>query len=530
MRFLRAALLAAAFATLIAAPFLARGAERAAPARAGRAPARLVIITPHNEQIRHEFGLAFERWWAQTHDGPTVTVDWRAPGGTSEIRKLLESQYIRAVRGGAIAPDGACDPGAMPYDILFGGGAYEHDVVKKGVSVELAATGPDGKPLRAAVPMSVPARLTDDELKEIFPENRIGQGVLHDPQKFWLGAALTAFGIGFNRDVIRELGVPEPSTWDDLTDRRYAGRLAMTDPRQSGSVATTYDSILNAYGWEKGWRVLRGMAANARFFANTSLKPPLEISSGEAAAGPVLEFYGRYQSQSLLKPGQKPEGSRLGYVDPPGMVFIDSDPISILRGGPNPEAALEFVRFALSEQGQALWQFKKHSGLALDTGYPVSDDALQYDWGPDKFELRRMPVRRSMYEKFRDRFVDRDLRPFEIVSKAPLMGWRPLVIPMFSAFAIDIHADMREAWDAMGRAAAAHADPSLLAELDAIFYAMPPHPLKDGATAPFAEANFKVIRDDWRDPRRETDLRMAYTAFFRERYREVTRRAREAGY
>jgi ABC-type Fe3+ transport system substrate-binding protein len=411
----------------------------------------------------------------------------------------------------------------MPYDILFGGGAYEHDVVKKGVSVELATLGADGKPLRAAVPMSAPARLDDDdELKAIFPDNRIGQGTLYDPQRFWLGAALTAFGIGFNRDVIRELGVPEPSTWEDLTDHRYAGRLAMTDPRQSGSVATTYDSILNAYGWDKGWRVLRGMSANARFFANTSLKPPLEISNGEAAAGPVLEFYGRYQSQSLLKPGQRAEDSRLGYADPPGMVFIDSDPISILRGGPNPEAALEFVRFTLSEQGQALWQFHAR-GSAAATDDPAS-------WGPEKFELRRMPVRRSMYENHRERFVDRDLRPFEIVSKAPLKGWRPLIIPMCSAFAIDIHADLREAWDAMGCAAAAHADPSLLAELDSIFYAMPPHPLKDGASVAFTEANFKAIRDDWRDAKRETDLRIAYTAFFRERYREVARRVREAGY
>ena len=48
----------------------------------------MVIITPHTEQIRSELGRGFEAWHKRVY-GETVRVDWRSPGGTSEI-------YIRA--------------------------------------------------------------------------------------------------------------------------------------------------------------------------------------------------------------------------------------------------------------------------------------------------------------------------------------------------------------------------------------------------------------------------------------------------
>ena len=75
------------------------------------------------------------------------------------------------------------------------------------------------------------------------------------------------------------------------------------------------------------WRVLRAMCANAHSFGDSSQKAPIEVSMGEAAAGLSIGFYGRYQSQSVAPPGAPPEASRVGFIDPPGMTYIDSDPI-----------------------------------------------------------------------------------------------------------------------------------------------------------------------------------------------------------
>lgn len=55
----------------------------------------LVIITPHNEAIRHEFGLAFQSWYRKK-TGRSVFIDWRVIGGTSEIARFLEGEYTAA--------------------------------------------------------------------------------------------------------------------------------------------------------------------------------------------------------------------------------------------------------------------------------------------------------------------------------------------------------------------------------------------------------------------------------------------------
>src|SRR5690606_13251240 len=57
----------------------------------------LTIITPHNEAIRHEFTLGFRQWY-QERTGRTVAIDWRVIGGTSDIARFLESEYVAAFR------------------------------------------------------------------------------------------------------------------------------------------------------------------------------------------------------------------------------------------------------------------------------------------------------------------------------------------------------------------------------------------------------------------------------------------------
>ncbi|MHC4977388.1 MAG: hypothetical protein ACYTF7_12435, partial [Planctomycetota bacterium] len=153
---------------------------------------RLVIITPHVEHLRIEFARGFSEWHEANYATP-VFVDFRQPGGTSEIRRQLMAQYESAIRRADIAPDGTCPPGTMPYDLLFGGGSYEHDQIRNGVTVTL-----EGQEI--TVPLSVPAGFTQQQLDRWFGQNRIGSTHLYDPDQYWLSAALSSFGMLYNRD------------------------------------------------------------------------------------------------------------------------------------------------------------------------------------------------------------------------------------------------------------------------------------------------------------------------------------------
>ncbi len=76
---------------IVALPFVLRPKRVAV----GQADDTLVIITPHNEAIRHEFSRGFAEWY-RAKTGRSVAIDWRIVGGTSEIARFLEGEYVAA--------------------------------------------------------------------------------------------------------------------------------------------------------------------------------------------------------------------------------------------------------------------------------------------------------------------------------------------------------------------------------------------------------------------------------------------------
>ncbi|MCA9294975.1 MAG: extracellular solute-binding protein, partial [Phycisphaerales bacterium] len=375
------------------------------------------------------------------HFGQRVNVVYNVPGGTSEIRKLLQAQYTADLqRGDTLGGDA---------DLVFGGGSYEHDVLSKGVTVNV-----EGTP--TTVSISAPVDFDDAWLRDIYGDNIIGDITLYDPKHHWFGLALSGFGIVYNRDVLKDLGVDEPETWVSLCDPHLRGWIALVNPGQSGSVTTAFEAILKQKGWDEGWAILRRMGANARYFSASSLKPPTDVSQGDAAMGVSIDFYGRFQAQAVLA---SVGDDRVGYVDPPGVSTIDPDPISMLRGAPNPVLARRFIEFCLSDEGQALWQFRT-----------AKDGQAQPDgMGPEQFELRRLPIRRSMYgnARYLERFVD-NVNPFDLAApmRYPDRNFRAFIPVLFASMTMESHEALRAAWTAIVEHEAYPADAKGLVRAD----------------------------------------------------------------
>jgi ABC-type Fe3+ transport system substrate-binding protein len=501
---------------LIGLPFVMRPEVAAEPANA----ARLIIITPHNEQIRTEFGRAFSAWHERQHGRP-VSIAWSTPGGTSEIRKMLVSEYTAALVDQRRDDDGSLRAGGN-HDLMFGGGSYEHGVLKQTIS----APG-----IEETTTISVPVDFDPAWLSSVYGDNRVGDGVLYDPERHWFGTALSGFGIVYNREVLAELGVPEPVYWSDLADPALRGWIALVNPGQSGSITTAFDAILQQRGWERGWQILRRAAANARYFSASSPRAPIDVSLGDAAVGICIDFYGRYQSQAVKDAGG---GDRVGYVDPPGVTMIDPDPISMLRGAPHADVARRFIEFCLTPEAQSLWQFR-------------DDDPGEDGLGPARFELRRMPVLRSMYEPaYFDRFIDR-ANPFEIARPFahPNRNIRSFVAPLFAGLAIENHEQLRHAWEAIVAhpaypdtreiVTAADVDDPELAAMLGRFDAMPAVAGPGGTTYDLADPEtLGAVKTGWlrspgwrdeglwpRDASPADVLRRDFVAFFREQYERI---------
>jgi ABC-type Fe3+ transport system substrate-binding protein len=499
------ALLLAALLVLVAVPVLAR--------RGGDAPPKgspsVIVVSPHNEQIRLEFGRAFSRWHEREYGTP-ATVIWNSPGGTSEIRKMLVASATAALRDGT--------PTGGDADVLFGGGSYEFGALARPLALEV-----NGE--KRSTTVLEPLPLPREWLQQAYGETSIGGRPLYHPEGYWYGAALSAFGIVYNTEVLARLGIPPPTGWSALADARLFNWTALVNPAQSGSVATAFETILLREGWNDGWRILRRAAANARSISASATRAPIEVAQGEAAEAFAIDFYGRFQQQAVARGGSP---GRVGYMDPAGRTAVDPDPIALLRGAPNREMAERFIRFVLSPDGQRLWQ--------LRAGEPG---------GPEQFELRRLCASRVVFAAEHGRFTD-PVDPWSIASEIANANpnVRDFVAPLFVAMALDNRALLREAWTAIrthpeypkdGRvlSAAEARDPRLRAMLEA-FDALPVVPGPAGARLSLDdEASLAVVRKGWieggwagaglwdpNDAPVEV-LRRVFAAFFRAQFERV---------
>lgn len=378
----------------------------------------IVIVTPHNEQIRDEFAQAFSRWHEKRFGEP-VDIRWDLPGGSSEISRILRKRHATAQERGQSTVD---------TDILFGGGSYEFDKLSRPTSRPDGGTGE---------PVLQVAAIAQGAIEQAFPIEVVSGRRLYHEEKRWFASAVSTFGLIYNTDVLDGLRAPVPTDWQSLADPRLRGWVALANPEQSGSVSTAFETILLRVGWLDGWRILRRAGANARSLAGVSSDIPKRVAMGSCAIGVCIDFYARTEA-STLEAVSLEAAQRLGFVAPLGQSVIDPDPVAMITGAREPELALHFIEFCISRDGQALWQFR--SGVEVD-GIA----------GPREHVLLRLPARKDMYDEYRDSFRDPHATdPFADTSAPPQRPhYRGLIGSIFNASVIANQALQREAWEAI---------------------------------------------------------------------------------
>lgn len=440
----------------------------------------VVIITPNNESIRSEYGRAFEDWYRVKH-GQGVHVDWRIPGGTSEIGRYIDSEFIASFqsywqgvlhrpwsklvesnfsnRKVTLGPDPTRDGVEQQarrafldsqigckLDLFFGGGAYDfQQAAGKGFLVDCGF-------LRAHPEMF------GDGPGQISPF--ISGEPYWDLHGRWIGTVISSYGICYNPEALQRLGIAQPpKRWADLTSPQYFHAIALANPTQSGSVNKTFEMVIQQQiqeriggrevtpeeeqvatreGWKMGMRLLMKIGANARYFTDSSTKIVMDVAAGEAAAGMAIDFYGRFQNEAVR---QADGSSRLQYVNAEGGTSFGVDPIGIFRGAPHVDVAKEFIAFIMSPEGQKLWNLK--------VGAPG---------GPQHYALRRLPVLPSMYApEYRALRSDPEVDPYEQARAffyhaqwtAPL--FRQIAF-IFRVMCIDAHEELQIAWAELQKA------------------------------------------------------------------------------
>jgi ABC-type Fe3+ transport system substrate-binding protein len=171
---------------------------------------------------------------------------------------------------------------------------------------------------------------------------KIGSFPIHDPDAKYFGFAISGYGLMWNKNYLKAHKLPAPKEWTDLTNAKYFNHLVISAPSRSGTTHLTIETILQAYGWDKGWALLLNAGGNMGSITERSFGVPEAVISGQYGIGVVIDFFGL----SAIASGQPVE---FAY---PSLTSVVPASVGIVKGGPNPQEAKTFVNYLLSEPGQ----------------------------------------------------------------------------------------------------------------------------------------------------------------------------------
>ena len=202
-------------------------------------------------------------------------------------------------------------------------------------------------PLKTKVGLEAAAQVPD--VFAGMPMKRVKDGKI-----YWVAAAIASFGFTVNTDVAKRLGfdVNKLKHWSDLASddlgllllKTGTPQLAIANPLMSTSNTRMYEIILQAYGWENGWRNLTLMAANA-LIEQGSAAVRDDVINGRVLVGITIDFYG-YTAEKV--------NPACRYILPQGETIVNGDPIAVTVGTKNQAAAEAFLAWVLTD-GQAIW-------------------------------------------------------------------------------------------------------------------------------------------------------------------------------
>ena len=185
---------------------------------------------------------------------------------------------------------------------------------------------------------------------------------LIDPDKTFFGTKLITTGIVYNTDLVKT----PPQGWDDLRAPEVARQLIMPSPLYSGAAVIHVGTMVQQPGY--GWGYYEDLAKNGAVAGQGNGTVIEAVARGEKAYGILIEY---------MAMNAQAKGSPVGFVWPAEGVSAITQPVAIVKGTANPEAAKAFVAWQLSraaqEQSVTQGYFPVVEGVAPPAGYPALD-------------------------------------------------------------------------------------------------------------------------------------------------------------
>jgi iron(III) transport system substrate-binding protein len=155
-----------------------------------------------------------------------------------------------------------------------------------------------------------------------------------DPDDLWIGNNLHLLVILQNTKLVPE--GQGPKGWADLLDPKWKGKIAFTDPANSGSAYATVTMLVDLWGGgDAGWKKVGELFKNLKVLNRSSLVFQ-GVGNGEYPLGISLEYAG---------PMWAAGGAPVKVIYPNDGTTASMEGVAIIKDDPNPAEAKAFVDF-----------------------------------------------------------------------------------------------------------------------------------------------------------------------------------------
>lgn len=174
------------------------------------------------------------------------------------------------------------------------------------------------------------------------PSGEVLEARMKDADGYWYGTSLTLVNWVVNKNLIQEKGLKMPETWDDLLQPGLKNEVSMPNPASSGTAYNVVTAMLEVKGEEKGWKYLNNLINQVPYFTPRGSDPANLVVQGEAIVG--INASNGDRELEVNNP-------QIALVYPKDGTGWWPQPVAIVKGTKNEEAAKVFIDWILSKRG-----------------------------------------------------------------------------------------------------------------------------------------------------------------------------------
>ena len=182
-----------------------------------------------------------------------------------------------------------------------------------------------------------------------------------------MGVYTGALGIGYNSELLAKKKLLPPQCWADLAKPEYRDEVQMANPNASGTAYATIATIVQIFGEDKGFELLKGMHRNINNYPRSGVGSIRAAARGETSIAVTFLHDGVTEIVN---------GFPIKLVVPCEGTGYEVGSMSIIKGARNADNARRFYDWALTPEAQKIggetknYQTPSNKATPLPPGAP----------------------------------------------------------------------------------------------------------------------------------------------------------------